>query len=98
MMKSASDMKSMKMTGDVDRDFVAAMRKHHQDGIAMAKIALQHAKDAMAREFAQKIVDDQTRDLQQFDAWLAQHQPESSSEGTRQGRRPATDASGHGHR
>jgi uncharacterized protein (DUF305 family) len=34
------------------------------------------------REFAQKVVDDQTRDLQQFDAWLAQHQPESSFEDT----------------
>lgn len=95
MKKSASETQRMKMTGDVDHDFVAAMRKHHQDGIAMAKIALANGKDPKAREFAQKIVDDQTRELQQFDAWLAQHKPEPASRDSHEGH--GAQGSSHGH-
>ena len=73
MQKSASEMKSMKMTGDVDHDFVMMMRKHHQDGIAMAKVQLRSGTDPAAKQFAQKIVDEQTKEVQQFDAWLAAH-------------------------
>jgi uncharacterized protein (DUF305 family) len=75
MMKSAQEMRSMKMTGDVDHDFVTAMRMHHQDGIAIARIALEHGKDAKAREIAQRIIDEQQEDLKELDAWLSQHKP-----------------------
>ena len=85
MKKSAAEMQKMKMTGDVDHDFVAAMRKHHEDGIAMAKIALASGKDATAREFAQKIIDDQTQDLQKFELWLSQHKAHTPSRARHQG-------------
>lgn len=44
------------MSGDVDRDFVTTMRKHHQDGIAVAKTVLAHGKDPKTREMAQRII------------------------------------------
>jgi hypothetical protein len=83
MKKAAKEMSSMKMSGDVDRDFVMAMRKHHQDGIAMAQIALEHGKDEKAREMARRIVDEQQKDLGEFDAWLAEHggAPKNAAQG-----------------
>ncbi len=75
LLKSAREMQALPMTGDGDHDFVAAMRKHHQDGIEMARIALRSAKDAEARAFAQKVLDEQSRDVARMDAWLAQHEP-----------------------
>jgi uncharacterized protein (DUF305 family) len=86
MKKAAKEMSSMKMSGDVERDFVMAMRKHHQDGIAMAQIALEHGKDEKTREMAQRIVDEQQKDLREFDAWLAEHG--GAPKGAAQGRTP----------
>ena len=73
MTASAQKMQRMKMSGDFDHDFVKSLRQHHRDGIEMAKLALKHARDPQAREFAQKVVDQQTRELKELDAWLAQH-------------------------
>lgn len=84
MKKAGREMQSMKMSGDVDRDFVTAMRKHHQDGIAMAKMVLEHGKDPKTREMAQRIMDEQQKDLKEFDAWLAEHggdQPKRRAQG-----------------
>jgi uncharacterized protein (DUF305 family) len=73
MMSSAEKMKSMTMTGDFDHDFMMSMRDHHKDGVEMAKLALKQAKDKKARDFAQKVVDQQTKEMKELDAWLAQH-------------------------
>jgi uncharacterized protein (DUF305 family) len=75
MMKAAGEMRAMSMTGDVDHDFVAGMKKHHQHGIEMAQIALRSGKDAKARSIAQKIIDEQRKDIEELDSWLAAHKP-----------------------
>ena len=69
-----SGMGSMQMSGDVDRDFVMMMRKHHQDGIAMAQEYLPTAKDPRAKQFAQQIITAQTRQIGEFDRWLQANQ------------------------
>ncbi len=73
MMNSSSDMRSMKMTGDADRDFVSMMRRHHLSGIEMAKVELSKGKDDAARAMAQKIIDTQSREVREFDSWLTEH-------------------------
>lgn len=73
MQKGASEMQSMPMTGEVDHDFVTAMRKHHQDGIEMAQIELRNGKDPEAKKFAQTIIDTQKKDIAKFDRWLSAH-------------------------
>ena len=78
MMKASAEMKSMRMTGDVDRDFVTAMKQHHQDGIEMAKIVLQHGTDPKAKEIAQRIVDGQKKELAELDRWLTQRPAEKA--------------------
>ncbi|KAA0578434.1 DUF305 domain-containing protein [Azospirillum sp. B21] len=58
------------MTGDVDQDFARMMLSHHRGAIDMAKVQLQYGKDPELRALAQKIVDDQTREVAQLQDWL----------------------------
>lgn len=71
MMKGMQDMQSMRATGDIDRDFATMMRMHHQQGIEMAREELRLGKDAEMKAMAQKIVDDESREVKRFDDWLA---------------------------
>lgn len=70
MTKGSQEMQSMEMSGNLDRDFVQGMVMHHRQAIDMAKIQLEHGRDAKAREFAKKIVDAQTKEISQLERWL----------------------------
>lgn len=73
MMKHSKKMESMPMTGDADHDFATMMRMHHQGGIEMANMELQHGKDAKMKAMAKKIVDAQQKEIRVLDDWLASH-------------------------
>lgn len=57
-------------TGDADVDFRTHMIPHHQGAVAMAKVALAHAKDPETKAMAQTIIDDQEKEIGQMKAWL----------------------------
>ena len=67
-------MSSMKMTGDHDHDFAMMMRSHHQAGLEMARAELKNGKDAQMKKMAQKVINDQTKEIKKLDDWLAKHQ------------------------
>jgi uncharacterized protein (DUF305 family) len=46
-----------------DRMFADTMIEHHQDGIRMARLAVEKAQSAELRSMAQKMIDDQTREI-----------------------------------
>lgn len=73
MMAAADKMKSMKMSGDLDHDFLMSMKQHHQDALEMSRVLLKHSKDPKVRGFAQKTIDMQTKDIQELDAMMARH-------------------------
>ena len=72
----AADMNMMKnmdaapYTGNPDMDFRTHMIPHHEGAIAMAKIALKYANDAETKRMAQKIIDDQEKEVADMQAWL----------------------------
>ena len=49
-----------------DRAFVDEMTKHHQMGLEMAQMALQKASSAEVKNFAQKTVDVQGKEIEEL--------------------------------
>ena len=64
---------NMSMSGDPDTDFAQMMIPHHQGAIDMARIELESGKDPQLRQMAQKVIEDQEREIATLKEWLAQH-------------------------
>ena len=70
MNKMMEEMKSMKMTGNVDKDFVTMMIPHHKSAVDMAENQISHGKNVQMKQFAQKVIDDQSKEINEFQSWL----------------------------
>lgn len=74
MHKSMNDMHEkmgkMKMSGDVDHDFVMMMRVHHQGALDMAQAEVDTGKNPKVIAMAKKIIAAQKKEIAQFDEWL----------------------------
>lgn len=72
MMKMQKDMPK-DQTGDPDVDFARMMIPHHQGASDMAKVLLQYGKDPMLRQMAQKMIEDQGKEIAMLQDWLKAH-------------------------
>ena len=61
------------MAGGADQSFAQMMSHHHQSGIDMAKVYLQQGKSEELKSIAQKTINEQQKEKQELDAWLAQN-------------------------
>lgn len=57
------------MTGTMERHFLEEMIPHHEDAVAMAKLALTRAEHPELRQLAETIIADQTREIEQMRGW-----------------------------
>lgn len=71
--KMQEDMKNMQMTGNMDKDFVSMMIMHHQAVVNMARDELSHGKNADLKKMAQKVIEDQIKEVSDFQGWLDSH-------------------------
>jgi uncharacterized protein (DUF305 family) len=71
MMLGMQRMQGMRPTGDTDRDFAMMMREHHRQAIEMARTQLEHGRSEEMKTLANKIIDDQHKEIAQIDEWLA---------------------------
>ena len=55
---------------DPDIAFVKGMIPHHQGAIEMAKIVLQYGKDEQAKKWANDVIREQQREIDEMQAWL----------------------------
>ncbi len=59
--------------GNPDVDFRTHMIPHHRGAMAMAKVALQHARDPATKQMAQKIIDEQEKETDEREVWLKEN-------------------------
>jgi len=52
-----------------DKEFLLQMTLHHEGAIDMAKLALEKSERTEVKEFAQSIIDNQTKEIDQMAAW-----------------------------
>lgn len=55
----------------VDEAYIAKMIAHHRGAVAMAEVALRDSRDPEIRRMAQAVVDAQTREIAEMQAWKA---------------------------
>ncbi len=55
--------------GTVDEAYVAKMIEHHRGALAMAEVALRESRDPEVRRMAQAVIDTQTREIAEMQAW-----------------------------
>lgn len=60
----------MSMTGDVDYDFAANMRMHHQMAVEMAQAELKNGKNPEMLRMAKDIIAAQKKEMAEFDNWM----------------------------
>lgn len=53
----------------VDQAYIAKMIEHHRGAVAMAEVALKESRDPEIRRMAQVVVDSQTREIAEMQAW-----------------------------
>lgn len=73
MEKMDAKMKTMPMTGNTDKDFVMMMIPHHESAVTMAEDQLSHGKNLALKKMAQKIIEDQSKEIIQFQTWLSKN-------------------------
>lgn len=66
-------MDAMKPTGDTDMDFAMMMAMHHQSAVEMAEVYLQRGDDAKLKAFAEKVISDQKREIDELENWQRQN-------------------------
>ena len=75
--ESMEGMKAMNMNmmqgmmkKDPDVAFACGMIAHHMGAISMAQVELKYGKNAETKAKAQKIIDDQTKEIKELTAWV----------------------------
>jgi uncharacterized protein (DUF305 family) len=68
------DMSGMKSDPNADRapfdlQFIDTMSEHHRGAIEMAEMALKKSENTELKKFAQKIIDDQKKEIAQMKEW-----------------------------
>ncbi|MDQ3749046.1 MAG: DUF305 domain-containing protein [Acidobacteriota bacterium] len=80
MSGNSSGMMDMKSSPNAasqpyDLQFLDTMTHHHQGAIDMAKMALMKSQNAELKKFAQKIIDDQNKEIVQMKVWREKWYP-----------------------
>lgn len=73
MYGSMDSMRSMRLTGNYDRDFAQLMIAHHRGGIRMAEQMADSGQDAGLKQIAQRMIQKQRSDISNLENFIADH-------------------------
>lgn len=68
------------LTGDVDFDYAANMRMHHQLAIEMSQAQIRKGKNPKLRNLANKIIAQHRKEIAILDQWMASNTRPSSTQ------------------
>lgn len=71
MVTAMSQTLKGKSGDDLDKQFITDMSIHHNGAIEMAQLALTNAKHQELKDFAQRIIDAQTKEMSDMNTWAA---------------------------
>lgn len=64
-----ASMGRVRVTGQLDQDFVALMLPHHEGAVAMARLYLESGQDPQLRRLAEQIVAGQETEIGLMRSW-----------------------------
>lgn len=74
LMNSMMDnMKMMQSSGNPDNDFAGMMKAHHLGAVEMAQMEVAKGADPQMKKMAQKMIDDQQKEVAEFNTFLSGH-------------------------
>ncbi len=73
MVQMNRQMETMTLTGDADHDFAMLMMHHHKAAIDMARAELAGGSDETLKQMARNILNDQQKEIDQFNEFLQDH-------------------------
>lgn len=71
MDKMMQNMSSIKITGNIDKDYLTSMIEHHKGAVSASKIVLEYTSDDRVKEIANRIIADQEKEIKEFQDMLA---------------------------
>ena len=71
MDKMMHEMHASKSTGNNDIDFAAMMLEHHKGAVEMSKVEVDEGNNAELKGFAQKVIDDQNKEIEFMQEFIA---------------------------
>lgn len=81
MSNMMNKMHEMKMTGNMDVDFVTMMIMHHQGAIDMASAEISSGKQENVKSLASNIIKDQKSEIQKMQDWLEKNKDVKGTSG-----------------
>jgi uncharacterized protein (DUF305 family) len=79
METNMDQMKEVESLGSNDKDFAAMMKIHHMGATEMAQLQLAQGTDPQLKSMAQRMIDEQQREMQQLDAFLSNNNNQNSA-------------------
>jgi uncharacterized protein (DUF305 family) len=71
MEKNMDQMKEVRSLGSTDKDFASMMKIHHMGATEMARLQLAQGTDQQVKDMAQRMLDNQQKEIRDMDAFLA---------------------------
>lgn len=71
---------TIEMSEDVNKDFAKIMIPHHQSAVALAEAYLKEGNDPTITAMAQKMIEDQKKEIEALQTWLEGQGSEGSTE------------------
>jgi uncharacterized protein (DUF305 family) len=79
MDKMMMDMHSISPTGNNNVDFAAMMVSHHKGAVEMSKVEMDKGNNSELRAFAQKVIDDQNKEIAFMESFISKAPKTTSS-------------------